>query len=364
MSATNGLARGMRSRTRMIGCVMAVACAMTGIYSSSSQAFVPPIKETYMALGDSLAFGYSKQLLDENLLIGDPASAFNHGYTNDYMNNLHYKAEGIQLQDLGCPGETTDSLIGNGPLASYVDPTGEAPCAYHNTDGLPLHVEYLPGTSQLETALYYLAVDAATGKPVTTLSLNIGANDQLHAVTACEEQVDVEIGEGKWPPTEAGFKDGLTACIVSKATSLGEHIGTNIGTTLYVLRKGAEFGSINYTGRIIFVGAYNPYGNLYAFPTKKQVEDGVNDEVLAGSNVLVPKFNAGFKPVVEAFGGCFANTDTKFNPQNSAEPRDLKAWTNMANTSESNGQKNGPDIHPTPAGYHTMASVMAQSCGI
>jgi hypothetical protein len=37
----------------------------------------------------------------------------------------------------------------------------------------------------------------------------------------------------------------------------------------------------------------------------------------------------------------------------------------MANTTESNGKKNGPDIHPTPIGYHEIGAVlMAKQCGL
>ena len=67
--------------------------------------------------------------------------------------------------------------------------------------GGPLHVSYA-GQSQLEKALELVAVDAAYGKPVTMLTLNIGANDQLHAIAACEAEVDTEYeteGKSKYP---------------------------------------------------------------------------------------------------------------------------------------------------------------------
>ncbi len=68
----------------------------------------------------------------------------------------------------GCPGETTDSMIGDGPLAAAMEADlgakGEAPCAYHNVDGLPLHNEYGEGKSQLENALETIAVGAGDGQ--------------------------------------------------------------------------------------------------------------------------------------------------------------------------------------------------------
>ena len=406
MSAKNGSAV---KRSRLIGCAVAAMFALSALFAAGANAVLPPVSQTYLALGDSLAFGYSSELFNTNLPLGEPAAAFEHGYVNNYYTHLKPRGNGVQLQNLGCPGETTDSLIGNGPLGSAVDPgTGEAPCAYHNVTAeklgfpagfkFPLHNEYGAGKSQLERALQLLGVDALSGKPVTTLSLNIGANDQLHAVAKCEAQAKAEVevivgkrieqkigeklGKGEITPEEIpatvaklsaeeaanpankklGEKLG-NECVAKAATALGEYIGTRIGTILYVLRKGAEFGSINYTGKVIFVGAYNPYGNLYAFPTRKEQTEGVIDEVLPGSNFLVSQFNQGFKGVVETFGGCFADTKPKFNPQNSLEPARLQKYTNMANTGITNGQKDGPDIHPTPTGYKVMNNVMVVACG-
>lgn len=389
MSATHGLARRLRSRGRLIGCVLAAALMLSAALASTASAS-KPIKETYMALGDSLSFSYSQQLFNENLAVGEPVTSFENGFTQDYLKHLHPNL-GVQLQDLGCPGETSGSLIGNGALEAGlkagqeaetgkpVAAFGEAPCAYHETDAeasgfptgfhFPLHVEYLgAGVSQLETALYKIAVDAAEGKPVTTLSLNIGANDQLHFVAKCEKEVGEKVIKGEIPPSEA--EKAFEFCLVSGALPLGESIGTNIGRILTVIRDGSLFGGINYTGKIIFVGAYNPYGNLLHFPTHKEEIEGKNYEGLKGSNGLASTFNAGFAGVVSKFGGCFANTFGKFNPQSPAEPARLQKWTNMANTSKTefpagSGKflNNGPDIHPTPAGYKVMSNVMIAECG-
>jgi lysophospholipase L1-like esterase len=151
------------------------------------------IKETYLALGDSLAFGYSQQLFNENETKGESPTAFEHGYANDYLTLVNGKSE-IQLVNDGCPGETTESLIGDGPALAAIqttDPgaTGEAPCAYHYTDGLPLHNEYGAGESQLESAIKTVQTEAAAGKPVKAITLDIGANDQLHFIAKIEAEV-------------------------------------------------------------------------------------------------------------------------------------------------------------------------------
>src|SRR2546423_6322181 len=180
MSATNG----STSRRGLVVSVLAVAFALSAVFASSAGA-AAPVKEKYLALGDSLAFGYSKQLFNENEKTGENPAGFEHGYANYYMNKLKWKLNGIQLVNNGCPGETTGGLIGTGPvgtaLAAGAGAEPEAECEYHNISGLPLHHEYGAGKSQLESAIESIAVASGEGKPVTTLSLNIGANDELHA---------------------------------------------------------------------------------------------------------------------------------------------------------------------------------------
>jgi lysophospholipase L1-like esterase len=388
MSAMNGLAVSFRNRGRVIGLCLVVLFALSAVFSSAASAAKPPIKENYLALGDSISYGYSQALFNANYPTESP-SAFEAGVANKYWKKHKPVENGIGLVNNACPGETTDSLIGNGALGAAVDPVnGQSPCAYHKA-GFPLHHNYGAGQSQLENALETIAVDAFLGKPVTNISLNIGANDQLHQIKLCEEQakaevkaivkarIEKEIGEklakGEITPEEipatiallsaeeaanpANKKEGeklASLCIAQAAPALGTAIATNIGTIMYVLRNGATFGGVNYGGPIEFLGAYDPYGNLLAFPTNKEVLEKVNDEVLPGSNGLVSLFNSAFKnSAVEPFGGCFADSHLKFNPQNKTEPEKLQKWTEMLKG----------DIHPSPAGYSVLASVLFKTCG-
>jgi hypothetical protein len=56
----------------------------------------------------------------------------------------------------------------------------------------------------------------------------------------------------------------------------------------------------------------------------------------------------------------------RFNPgtdggkKPALEAERLKAWTNMTNSTITEGKANGPDIHPTPAGYKEMSREMYQ----
>lgn len=95
---------------------------------------------SYLALGDSLAFGYQ------------PNKDFTHGYVSDFYQDL--QKHGVKaLTNLGCPGETSYTMVlGFCPDA----PKGTPP--------------------QLSAALHYLATHAGHVSPVT---LDIGANDVL-----------------------------------------------------------------------------------------------------------------------------------------------------------------------------------------
>jgi len=409
MSATHG------SAFRRIGLSLVMLLALSALFASVASAKPAPITSTQLSLGDSLAFGYSAQLFNENLTTGEAASNFENGYTNDYLKLEKGKLLGQQLVNLGCPGETTESLLGNGPLdkglqAAKAIPVGdeEAACAYHEVDAeaagfpagthFPLHTEYGlnpetgKGRSQLEAALYQIALNAALGTPVTKVTFNIGANDELHYIAKCEasakkaaEAAGAKAGEeayikaleegksaeeagviayeaGKAAGEKYGAEHGVAevkACIEAGVETLFGGILTNIGVITHVLRDAGTLvghGAINYTGAIVFQGGYDPYGNVSG-----------TGEILPGSRELAGDLNAHLAGAIAAGGGgsnaCVANPLPKFNPGNSHEPPRLQAWTNMANTNVSNGKKDGPDIHPTPTGYRVLANIMKAQCG-
>jgi|SRR5271165_6091571 len=370
MSATNG---SLRIRGGLVGIALAVAIALSAVFTSAAGAANPPIKETYFALGDSLAFGYSQQIFNENLLTGDAASNFELGYANYYFKMHKPKAEGIQLVNDGCPGETSDSMIGDGPLAAALGTEPEAPCAYHYVDGLPLHNEY-GGVSQLEDAIGVIAVNAAKGTPVTTITLNIGANDELHAIAKCEAEVKSEYeseGKSKYGSTPEGAVKG---CIEAHVAELFTHILTNIGTISYVLHNGALFGGVNWSGKLILLGSYDPYGSVYktaaevaaAMAVGPQFSKAKVGELLTGSLPLATILALHENALAPTIGACFANALPVFNPNTNAEAGasgTLQRFTNMNNQTSSNGQPNGPDIHPTPRGYKRIARVLVAECG-
>jgi lysophospholipase L1-like esterase len=358
MKATNGLGAPARLRVRLLGSAMAIALALSATVLASNASAAKPAHEGYLALGDSLAFGFSQQLFRENEKTGENPEAFTNGYVDDYLKTL---PAGVALTNNGCPGETTDSLIGNGPLseqmAAALGTTGEAPCAYKYADGLRLHNEYGGTSSQLENALERLKVIGQGENPITTVTLNIGANDQLHQLRKCESEVAK--GEGGYPGATGPEK--VKFCILVHIESLFAHILKNIAGTLYTIRHGSQFcvpaatscpgkgeKGQDYTGKIIFQGSYQPFGAVFT--------PGV--ELLSGSVLLAAALNAEEAKLVPRFGGCFANPEPVFNPaligKPELEPHQLQTLTEMAN---------GFDIHASPAGYQELANIMHATCG-
>jgi hypothetical protein len=498
---------GIRRRWRQFGCVAALTglAAMT-LPTIAAAHRVARIKATYVALGDSLAFGYSQQLFNENELTGENPAGFEHGYANAYLNDVNVtRRNSVQLVNDGCPGETTESLIGGN--ATFIkqlnekagekvsEPiTGEAPCAYHTADGLPLHHEY-GGKSQLESVIETIASEKAAGTPVRMISLDIGANDELHTVAKAEAEakarveakvaaavtptVEKEIGEkvtkiakeevevfvveqvlsqalAESEGDEPALKDDITkdaaayfAAHAKELTTQGEidalnyfseHkkqleeegavIAAELGAKyaaehgLELLKDGeeialeiikndlpAEYAQIDtniigilvaihdtgYTGRVIFVGTYDPYGRvegvtkafgkLVLGPNERtELEPGFN---VAGAE-LISLEKATLTKKVTKLKVCYSNTEERFNPATfnetptaeEEEEQDLAKWTNMANSTEfeyAPGKKlkfdekvevaphvfqssNGPDIHATPEGYEVMAAQMNGTC--
>jgi hypothetical protein len=238
MQAMYGARRvSARQMCRLLGCVVGLVALAAIAMPSVAAAKPPTVRSTYVALGDSLAFGYSQQLFNENAPFESP-TGFEQGYANDYLGLVNAKMgkKQAQLVNDGCPGETTESLIGDNPTllanintevkGKVAEPvTGEAPCEYHYTNRgseehpffLPLHHEYGGSKSQLESAIQTIETERAAGTPVKMISLDIGANDELHVVAKAEHEATLQV-EGKvaaivTPEAEAQVKAKAGAAI-------------------------------------------------------------------------------------------------------------------------------------------------------
>lgn len=116
----------------------------------------------YLALGDSVAFGYRPTSVTSTMVYLNAANFT--GYPEDLAGTL-----GLSLVNASCPGETTSSMINSSAQNNGCESSVGGGPGYRSF--APLHVSY--GGSQLRYAVRYLK-----RHPLTKLvTIDIGAND-------------------------------------------------------------------------------------------------------------------------------------------------------------------------------------------
>jgi lysophospholipase L1-like esterase len=138
----------------------AVGGAASAMAGSSGPSASPPATSYYLSLGDSLAQGVQPNAAGTSV-------ETNQGYPNQLYAALRLGHPGLRLVKLGCPGETTGTMISGG-ICSY------------------------PQGSQLAAAVSFLRDQPGR---VPLISIDIGANDlnpcvvltSLSALEACVE---------------------------------------------------------------------------------------------------------------------------------------------------------------------------------
>ncbi len=153
----------------------------------------------YLALGDSVAFGYSPLIVHAGLA-GNPALFI--GYPDIVAQSLE-----LHLVNASCPGETT------GGFQSLTNGQDYA-CLFYRSHW-PLHVDY--STAQLAFAIQYLS----THENVRLVTMDLGANDVFKLATACGGQA--------------------TACFASGLPAVLAGIDTNIRIIYKAIRNVAHY---------------------------------------------------------------------------------------------------------------------------
>lgn len=188
--------------------LVALVAALTlgvGLHQHASQAHAqsPSLhllgpKQHYLALGDSLAYGFQPNC----------STVCTHGYVNDLFNTL--QNEGTKdVTNYGCPGETSTSFIGGGCF-------GAPPLPY----------------TQLGAAVTFLQAHPGTVSPVT---LDIGSNDVLPDLSACV------VDQAKFTADLGTLDSNLNKILHQLQTALTVH------------------GRV--TGSIVMMNYYNPFPN-------------------------------------------------------------------------------------------------------
>jgi lysophospholipase L1-like esterase len=249
--------------------------AATGQALAKSKSAVPTINtrtpvtrgSTYLALGDSVTFGYQ-----EAQVVPTPnyhiASSFL-GYPELLGSELDLK-----VVNPACPGETSSSLINDSALttACLVTPTGRN--GYRTL--YPLHVSY--GGSQLAFAVSYLKKH----HDVRLVSLMIGANDAF----LCQETTADHCGS------------------LAEQGALITTINKNVKTIVSAIRNKAHYGgqlvivnyySLDYTSQFdnTFSTLLNQAQDTAAGPFHVKIADGFGELQAAAAHSGNSTCNAG-----------------------------------------------------------------------
>jgi lysophospholipase L1-like esterase len=158
-----------RAAVVVLGLAVGVAAGLMSAFPASATPVTGPATNgTYLALGDSVAFGYVPPQA-----VPPPNYRSAHsfvGYPEDVAQALR-----TRVWNASCPGETTASMLVAGAQSNGCENSLGSSIGYRTQ--YPLHVQY-QGT-QMEYALKYLAVHRHT----QLVTIDIGAND----VFLCQE---------------------------------------------------------------------------------------------------------------------------------------------------------------------------------
>lgn len=195
----------------------------------------------YMALGDSLSFGYQ------------PNFDFSSGFVDDIFNDLH-QANVTGVINYACAGETTDTMIKGGCAGRF---------AHHGSYTGP----------QLQAAIDFLKNPRNQGR-VSPITLEIGSNDVLPDwnEVSCSASSSAEADLAR-------MDDNLTTIILPQLlAALGNHTKASNG----------DLHLLNY---------YNPFAKVC--PDSAKFVHEVNDHLAADA----AKFRIPVVDVYAKFGG-------------------------------------------------------------
>ena len=233
---------GWRFLTASLLCLL-ISCICTPVISAAAHhltALVGP-KPYYLALGDSLAYGYQPDL--------DLAN----GYTIDLFRDLETRGA-LTVANMGCPGESSTTFVNGGCPASLV-----RKYPYHGT--------------QLNAALSYLALHRGQVSPVT---LDIGANDVLPDISAITCM-----------PNISKFYADLAI------------LDTNLSQVILPRLYSALLVNGNVTGDLALMNYYDPYQNMCpaTLPYLQELNQHLAADV-AGYGSVVDVFSAFGGPTI------------------------------------------------------------------
>jgi lysophospholipase L1-like esterase len=241
--------------------VAAVIAAIGAGTTSANPVTGSDANGTYLALGDSVAFGYAPP---------NAVPAPNYLDAHSFLGYPEYLAQQLneRVSNASCPGETTASLLVAGAQSNGCENSPGSPVGYRTL--YPLHVQY-QGT-QMEYALHYLAAHRHT----RLITIDVGANDAF----LCQETT----------PDQCSSPQELA--------EVANEIAGNLGTIFHDLRVVA-----GYRGPIV---ALTYYSLSYSDPTQVAAAQFLNSVIAgvatANGGIVADGFGA-FEGRSLAFGG-------------------------------------------------------------
>jgi len=147
-----------------LSAVVAVLSVHGGMSVLAQSLKYNPPRDYYLALGDSIAFGYQAAKHRAGL----PPSGFNTGYVDVLLARLQPIRPSLTVVNYGCPGETTTTFIAGGCLSHVA--------------GFPLHDAF--SSAQLDAAVSFLRAHPGQVSPIT---LTLWSNDVREFVESCPD---------------------------------------------------------------------------------------------------------------------------------------------------------------------------------
>src|SRR5580704_11524039 len=212
-----------------------------------------PTDYTYLALGDSIAFGFNPNLFSPTLPTPTPSDFVGYPEVVAQVENLLQSKKEVNA---ACPGETSASFWIAGALDNGCNdpgPSGQPP--FRTTIGL--HTNYTG------TQLAFAESQLASNKHINLVTLGIGGNDLLLLEQQCT----------------AAPVPSFAGCVQARLPGVLQSYAANLTVILEGLRA-------NYKGMLILVNNYSPSADSL-FIEAVQALDQVTTQV--GTN-----FNAKF----------------------------------------------------------------------
>ena len=250
----------------------------------------------YLSLGTSLAVGIQPDASGANRLTDE-------GYADQLHDILAPEFRKLKLTKLGCPGETTSTMM-NGGLCDYEE------------------------GSQLAQAVEFLR---AHKNKVAIVTIDMGVNDVLAA-----DCIDVPTGNVD------------VDCLLSAFGTLSNNLSVILSTLQLAAHPDTRFIAINYYNTFLAFWFTGPAGQALAYESAALAEI-LNYDVLGNVYAL---FDVPVADVAAAFGSeSFAPSTVPDVPQNVLN---ICVYTYMCTPAPV-----GPNIHANRYGYGFIAATIA-----